>query len=127
MKSFQEFLSETFINGGFNIARSEMPQLNDHIKFLSYIDSIGDIYYAYGECALDSIKPTQIDIDKTKVDAMELTEKPIIISSDFFILDGHHRYYKHLFEMEPFINTIQVDLSINKLLALAYEFLDNAT
>jgi hypothetical protein len=125
MKTFTDFIKEqqTLVNGGFNIARSQMPQMNDIQKFLRYLNSIGVFYAGEYSVPISSIKPTQIEFDQEKVDGMELSYKPIIISSDWFILDGHHRFYKHSDAQKSHMNVIQVDATINQLLSIAQDFL----
>lgn len=126
MKSLKQFLieSNTIINGGFNIARSQMPQIDDQESFLHYLDN-EKITWCKEVVSNDDIKPTQINIDLDKVNMMQVSEKPIILSSDNFILDGHHRFYRNVMGLVPFTHCIVVNMSINKLLALAQDFLSN--
>lgn len=125
MKSFTSFLYETatYVAGGFNIARSEMPQIKDQEKFADYLESLG---YEVMAIAISPtiIKPTQIEFDQSKVDAIKGTQlAPIIVSDDYFVLDGHHRYFAALQNGDSNITVYYVSVGINKLLRHAYEFL----
>lgn len=75
-----------------------------------------------------SLLPTQKEYNPEKVKNMmnapdEVLTKPIIVSSDNYILDGHHRYSAML-EKNPFINfeIFRVDLDIKELLEYADRF-----
>lgn len=128
MKSFTSFLHEntTYIPGGFNIARSEMPQIKDQEKFADYLENLG---YEVMAIAISPkiVKPTQIEFDQSKVDALVGKElDPVIVSDDYFVLDGHHRYFAALQSGASNMTVYYVSVGINKLLKHAYEFLGEA-
>lgn len=116
MLTFKSFINEELVQGGFNIFRNQMPQLNDLEAFKSLLDTHG-LKYTETPINPSELKPTQKDIDVGKV--MNITDysKPIIVSGvDFYILDGHHRFYAAIYDKAPLINVIQVDAPINVLL-----------
>lgn len=130
MKSFTSFLYETatYVAGGFNIARSEMPQIEDQEKFADYLESLG---YDVMAVAISPkiLKPTQIEFDQAKVDSIKGSKsdlQPIIVSDDYFVLDGHHRYFAALQMDVANIPVYYVGVGINKLLRHAYEFIEKA-
>jgi len=129
MKSFKTFLeeSQTFVSGGFNIARSEMPQLNDIDAFIDHIERSG-ILALNIELRVDSLKPTQIEYDQAKVDSMIGKDLGrIVVSNDLFVLDGHHRYFAAAQSGVKTIKAVLVDTTINKLLSAAYAFLEGSS
>lgn len=129
MKSFKTFLeeSQTFVSGGFNIARSEMPQLNDIDAFIDHIERSG-ILALNIELRVDSLKPTQIEYDQAKVDSMIGKDLGrIVVSNDLFVLDGHHRYFAAAQSGVKTIKAVLVDTTINKLLNAAYAFLEGSS
>lgn len=129
MKSFKTFLeeSQTFVSGGFNIARSEMPQLNDIDAFIDHIERSG-ILALNIELRVDSLKPTQIEYDQSKVDSMIGKDLGrIVVSNDLFVLDGHHRYFAAAQSGVKTIKAVLVDTTINKLLSAAYAFLEGSS
>lgn len=129
MRSFKTFLeeSQTFVSGGFNIARSEMPQLNDIDAFIDHIERSGVLALNI-ELRVDSLKPTQIEYDQSKVDSMIGKDLGrIVVSNDMFVLDGHHRYFAAAQSGVKTIKAVLVDTTINKLLNAAYAFLEGSS
>lgn len=111
----------------FLLAREQMPQINldqfkqvlkkHNVKFESFVEDVS------------IFKPTQYDYDlyKAKNITMGWRKNPatikdtfIFVSSDGFVLDGHHRYYAALNSNTP-IKVYQAHLTINKLLKLFME------
>jgi DNA-binding LacI/PurR family transcriptional regulator len=82
-------------NIGMTFSREIMPQIKrDQMNgFLKFLDNKG---ISYSKSLLDTgkLKSTQSDFDKDKIITMmmERTTKPIIVSNDDYVLDGHHRW-----------------------------------
>lgn len=124
MISFTTFINEQHIciPGGMNISRTSMPQL-DTDAFVKYLEdnSIG----VYRNTDIFGAKPLQVNIDTAKVD--EIASKgaanisPIVVSSDGYVLDGHHRFFASK-AIGCAVDGYVVDLPINKLLKLALEY-----
>ena len=115
-------IKEEMARGCFNIGREQMPQINEIEEFKSYLKFNG-VNFIEKSFATRTIKPTQIEYDEEKVKNMDLIkDKPIVISSDLMVLDGHHRYFKHIEEDEKMIFAIKVDLPINELLITCNNF-----
>lgn len=123
MKKFREFLNEELALGCFNIGRKQMPQIDNHEEFESYLNE-RKIVFSKVAIKTENIKPTQIEFNQEKVDKMPLENNPIIISNDYKVLDGHHRYFKHQQTNQPYINCMKVDLPINELLNFCNEYCD---
>lgn len=101
--------------------RVSMPQI-DTDKFLKAIDRNKDITYAYGDEDTNNLMPTQDQFNSDKVKAIVLglrsgnTPKPIIVSNDNYVVDGHHRWAAHNNIGTP-IPIIKVGHNIDDLLA----------
>lgn len=130
MKSFRQFIQEEMIQGsGFNLPRSQMPQIKDIDNFLSFISSFGHSSFdGFGQ--VDQFKPTQTNYDQSKVDRiikdwksqLEASRaKPIIVSYDGFVVDGHHRYLAAL-QTGYEIQYRELSTNVADSLKLAYEY-----
>lgn len=115
MKTFTKFLIEQSIEdsyapiikmmGTLGIDRVNLPQFknNDESEdFIKYIKSTGTRVYK-GSSRLSDLKPTQKELDMPYVTHlmnngdMDLMTRPIIITRDSYILDGHHRWAAMLY------------------------------
>lgn len=129
MKTFSQYVSENF-----NVSRISMPQIDDVQKFLAYLESIDVGYYnEYGY--VDALKATQSEgFDEYKISniAMQIRKdpdsipkmKPMLVSQDGYVMDGHHRALAGGREKVK-MPYIVVDTTSNKLLKLAYDFTAN--
>jgi len=127
MKSFKQFIhEEQFQAPGFSIARISMPQIKIVSHFENYVQHLG-IKTSYKQYYAPNLRPTQTDFDQTKVDRIiadqKIDSKPIIVSSDGYILDGHHRYQAAVQTMSD-ISVLEIDLPINKLLKLSIDYVE---
>lgn len=114
----------------FLISRSQMPQV-DSTKLKDILKSNKIDHEILSKCNVESFKPTQYEYDKYKVNLIKMEwrkdsnainkTKPIIVSEDGFVLDGHHRYFAALQSNTP-IDVLIVFLPINKLLKLVQDF-----
>jgi hypothetical protein len=101
------------------IERKDMPQIRgvDILKALDTLNNSG-IVYKKGKIKANLLKNTQEDAISQKVDAISSELKlgkvlsPIFISSDGFVLDGHHRVLATLkiFGKDATIDAIQIML-----------------
>ena len=124
MKKLKEVMVQ--VRSAFNISRNDMPQIDNVNDFIDFLES-KDVKVTFESVYIDEIKPTQMHFDIDKVANMTPSSKPIILSQQFFILDGHHRYYRKLMHSEGHdkMNAYIAHIGINTLLKLAYEYLDN--
>jgi hypothetical protein len=91
-----------------------LPQLNmDYIIVLEKLDD-EDINHEIVKLVPnenDGIKPSQNIVYSDEISGVNLDDdKPIWISSDNSILDGHHRYFKALLDNQPIIG-IKLDVN----------------
>lgn len=81
---------------GMTFSRTLMPQIDSH-KMDDYLSYLTDkkITYAKQKLPTSELKSTQMEFDKNKVAEMMNSNKPgkpIVVSNDGYILDGHHRW-----------------------------------
>lgn len=129
MKPFKYFIKESF-----TIARLNMPQIDDVELFKNFLlDNTIDYSVQYGY--VNHIKPLQCEgFDEYKIRniCMDMRKdpdnisnmKPIIVSEDGYVVDGHHRYLAAI-RHQVKIPYIVVATTSNKLLKLAYDFTTN--
>lgn len=109
-----------------NISREHMPQITsnwiDH--FLTEL-SLDGIAFKEEKLISKILKPTQSEFNMSKVKRMKHVsgDKPIIVSRDFYILDGHHRWLAvYNQDKNRKINCIMIDLPILDLINRARNF-----
>lgn len=125
MLSFTKFVTEKTVIGGFNIPRASMPQIADQESFARYLEFLG-VDVRFTKSHLSFLRPTQTEFDQEKVDAMSAPYGAIIVSSDGYILDGHHRYFAAVADPDhDSIDTYTCDATINHLLAHANDYLSD--
>jgi len=129
MKTFRQFLKEDqFPFSAFLVARLSMPQIKNIPHFINYINHLGIKTEEKVISNIDSYSPTQFDFDQDKVDRIieddEKRSKPILVSSDGYILDGHHSY-QAASQSGLAATVIEIDLNINKALKLAIDYVEH--
>jgi predicted ABC-type ATPase len=79
---------------GLTFARSDMPQIQDPKHFLKHLEAEHDISHIKKMVDPDKLRSSQMEFDGEKVMGMRLnpSNKPIIVSNDGHVLDGHHRW-----------------------------------
>jgi len=107
------------------IKRISMPQIETN-QFLSDIENNPDINYTNDVVDTDQLLPTQSQFNDNKVKSIIMSlrsgtaSKPIIISNDNYIIDGHHRWAAHNNIGSP-VHVIKIDKNVDSLL----EYLKN--
>jgi hypothetical protein len=107
------------------IARADMPQIKDLVKFTAWLKDQG-ISVQRAMIPAMRLHPTQRDFNYIRtlrysqrpVARLHL-RKPVIVTSDNYVLDGHHRWLEVL-QSSPGdkVNTVVIGMSVRKLLAL---------
>ena len=135
IKSFKQFIEEKsnqikIPKGSLGIARDQMPQIESKSvpAFIKFLKSQG-VNTNKMPMSISTLKLTQSEINKDKVRKMidsapeDALSKPIIISKDNFILDGHHRFVA-LLNINPNkkLMSYHVDVNMDILLGLAKNF-----
>jgi predicted ABC-type ATPase len=115
------------------VPREQMPQVpNTHkASFLNELRGEG-VSIEHRQFDPLDLHPVQSEIDARRVaeffplDPMLTEQNPILVSSDGFVLDGHHRWAASAAESAHHpgrvISAVQVDLPIKALLARAEKF-----
>lgn len=116
----------TPISGSFGVPRSKMPQIRAHKydKFVEYLNN-GGIPIRMESIPVDGLIPTQngLNTENVKKKIKELKKgykyKPLIVSKDNYILDGHHTWAAaSTLNKSAKIPCISVGLNIKNLLDL---------
>lgn len=107
------------------IKRISMPQIETN-QFLSDIENNPDINYTNDVVDTDQLLPTQSQFNDNKVKSIIMSlrsgtaSKPLIISNDNYIIDGHHRWAAHN-NIGSQVHVIKIDKNVDSLL----EYLKN--
>ena len=107
------------------VARDDMPQVhkNHYDKLFDHLKEHG-VAIKTKLIRPHKLQPVQYEFNNDRVYEMlnhEKKDKPIIISSDMCIVDGHHRWLASLNEGRP-IKILQASKPIHELLNLLDEF-----
>lgn len=114
------------------IPRHLMPQIDtsDMSKFKAFLSNHG-IPNGFSSVNPKALKPIQQHVNRDKVESLksnvEALKKPIIITSDGYIVDGHHRW---IAASELNVNKIPClvcKCPLDKFLRTAHEFDDSYT
>lgn len=112
---------------GLQMLRRDMPQVptKHRDKFLNLLAKDG-IQVRREMVDAASLKPTQVTFHQTKVAEMLArdyapNEKPILISGDNYVLDGHHRWVIAVMRGEQ-MAVFRIGLSIKELVARGNAF-----
>lgn len=107
------------------IPRRKMPQIKEHDypEFLKYLKS-NDVSITKERVKANQLKPIQKEFsDKGVLKALLLrkNEKPVIASSDNYIIDGHHRWLGAV-NTRADVSVIRANTPVSKLLKLVHAF-----
>lgn len=120
--AWRDFPAES---GTLGIPRAKMPQVKMKVRPQLYAFLEGRGISSRSETvAPDSLKPTQAEFSPTKVQgARELTGEAagVLVSSDGYVLDGHHRWLAKAANGEP-VDVRRFDAPIDQLLDAVREF-----
>jgi len=112
--------------GTLGIPRAEMPQVKGEHRgaLISFLKGQG-IDYTTHDMPADEIKPTQAEFSIKKAtrwgEVRDGVDRSVLVSSDGYILDGHHQWVAALAAGES-VQAIQFDAPINELLFAVHQF-----
>ncbi|MDD5150158.1 MAG: hypothetical protein PHC28_06695 [Flavobacterium sp.] len=117
------------VQHGFHIPRKDMPQIRSDLvpKYLDFLSEHG-IKYTKKKIEVSNLKSTQGELDINKVIPMmdkdnEANDKPIIVSEDHYVLDGHHRFAAlYCKDKKLTLTCYVIGLKIQDLLNITKEF-----
>jgi len=112
-------------SGTMKVPRSDMPQIKAEHRgaMVNFLKGKG-ISHESKEVPAADLKPTQAEFSRTKVaKAQKYTggDRSILVSSDGYVLDGHHQWLAKL-EAGESVNIIQLGAPISELLPAVKEF-----
>jgi len=117
-------------SGSLGIPRSQMPQIKaEHRGAMTQFMNARGVQHTQEEVAANSLKPTQAEFSPAKVKkaiGFDGGDRSILVSSDNYVLDGHHQWLAKLDQGEP-IKVIRLDAPINDLIQLAHDFPSSET
>lgn len=106
------------------LKRKDMPQIEDKDQehFFKWLSSHG-VKNSKGMMDPNQIRPSQSEINVDASQALADSHspklsKPVIISRDGYVIDGHHRWLAHTILKNKSINIIKVDMDAKKLIEL---------
>lgn len=113
------------------IKRADMPQVHrDHYpELLDYLTSHGG-NFKNSTVHASELKPVQSEFSDAGVEKMMQKKgvtsdgkdkKPLIVSSDYYIIDGHHRWLA-AYNMDETVPIMQISLPVKKLFQLVKDF-----
>lgn len=126
------FCEQIFIpKDSLGISRAKMPQIEDakYPEFLKWLKSEGVSYKEASFTALD-LKPSQNELSLEASHALvknnpEKLKKPLLVSKDYYLLDGHHRWLAFsLYYPKAKLRIIQIDLPAKEALKKMLKFPD---
>ncbi|MCB0247462.1 MAG: PLxRFG domain-containing protein [Anaerolineae bacterium] len=112
--------------GTLNIPRAEMPQVKAEHRgaLVNFLNARGVAHEADTEVDPATLKPTQAEFSPQKVRKAinyQGGDRSILVSSDGYVLDGHHQWLAALEQGKP-IKAIRLNAPIANLLPLTREF-----
>ena len=119
------------LDNGLRLNRSELPQIKstEVPEFIDWMKEKGVDSFRTSVKA-GSLNPIQLEINLDKVDGMkavhqsgqkDMGAKPVMVSNDDYLIDGHHRWYA-LKELGEDINVVMFNEPIDELLSLIKQF-----
>jgi hypothetical protein len=126
----------TLFDEGLGIDRADMPQVPGNFK-PEFYDQLreGGVTLTPGTATAAKLRPTQKQMDGAAIGKMlatitkeSLEKNPILISSDGFVVDGHHRWAAYvalgMAGKQPVeMPVVMVGVPIGEILPLAHEFM----
>lgn len=112
------------INNSLGLSRDDLPQILNREDFIAWVRA-QSLAVSYVPVPYASLTASQGEYNSEKVDNFGnsslayIVGKPLIVSRDHYILDGHHRWLAAM-EMLPSVVgwSYVVDLTFEELLAL---------
>jgi uncharacterized protein (DUF1015 family) len=133
MKKFSTFIVELKVDSPdakdtLGISRDKMPQVKsaDYDELMTYLQKSG-IKMQKKTVKANTLRATQRDFNTDKiVNAVGKiktlgTAKPIIVSSDNYVIDGHHRWLAAK-NVGTSINIVQANVKVKELMKSLYAF-----
>ena len=112
-------------SGTLNIPRAQMPQIkSEHRGAMTNFLKARGITATEEMVPADTLMPTQAEFNQVKVDAAKAfagNDRPVLVSSDGHILDGHHQWLAKA-QNEESVKITRLNAPMADLLAAMKEF-----
>ncbi|MBU1363944.1 MAG: hypothetical protein KKE51_09005 [Gammaproteobacteria bacterium] len=112
-------------SGSLGVPRAEMPQIKaEHRGAMTQFMNARGVKHRAEEVRADLLKPTQAEFSPAKVKSalgFEGGERSILVSSDGYILDGHHQWLAKRAQGKT-VDVIRFDAPIADLFKLSHDF-----
>lgn len=119
--------------GNLGILRRDMPQVTgEHQEAYEAYLKKNNVSFRDSEEKVKNLKPTQMEINNEKVESMmkraknvgtRWLKRPILVSSDNYILDGHHRWATLLrMDENEEMDIVKLGKPIKEILELTKKF-----
>lgn len=112
-------------SGSLGVPRAEMPQIKaEHRGAMTQFMKARGVMHQRETVAADSLRPTQAEFSPAKVKkalGFEGGDRSILVSSDGYVLDGHHQWLAKR-ENGGAVDVIRFDAPITDLVELANEY-----
>lgn len=111
------------------LKRTEMPQITHkmHKEFFAFLKDKG-VSTTQKRIDPNELKPSQTQFSKQKIEGMmksiedgSYKPKPIIVSKDNYVIDGHHNWIAHM-NLNRDMLIAKVDVAAKELFDLMHEF-----
>ena len=108
------------------IKRADMPQVksSDYPEFMEYLEKNGARFTTEKDIPAKDLKPVQSEFSDAGIERQRAKtgpRKPVIASSDNYIIDGHHRWLVAL-NYDDTVDIIRINMPVRELLKLTLEF-----
>lgn len=118
-------------SGSLNLPREQLPQIKAEHRgaLVNFLGARGVTHETDAELDPRTLKPTQAEFSPAKVQKareFEGGDRSILVSSDGYVLDGHHQWLAKLDAGQP-VKAIRLNAPIQDLLRLAHQFPSSTT
>ncbi len=117
-------------SGTLAVPRAQMPQIKaEHRGAMTNFMNARGVSHTTEEVPANSLRPTQAEFSPEKVKkaaGFEGGDRSILVSSDNYVLDGHHQWLAKR-EADAPVKVIRLNAPIQQLIGLAHEFPSSTT
>jgi len=136
LKELQQDAAEIInLEKGLQLARGDLPQIKstDVSEFMSWLEKEKGVESFNTSLGVDELTPIQKEINITKAKSMVEAHqagkidlyagKPVMVSRDEHLIDGHHRWYAlGLMQEDVDLDIVMINLDVEDLLEIMKEF-----
>lgn len=115
-----------FCAGTMDIPRQIMPQIEDLKEFRAKLKEYHGVKSHKGKRAICMLKPSQGEINETRVapivqalkNGTFKSDNPIVVSTDDYVIDGHHRWaaFRKVYPAQRRVNVVVLEAPASQIL-----------